>query len=142
FVVSCAAMLLTVLLWPVAAIVRRRYRAPLALEPRSMRAYVWSRIGAVATIAALGVWTVFLMLILNDTGTLGGRLDPLLVLAQLISIVAFVGGLAVMLWNLAAVWRGKRRWPAKVWSIVLVLSAVFILWVAFVCKLLVVGTDY
>ncbi|MBV8342809.1 MAG: serine hydrolase [Gammaproteobacteria bacterium] len=142
FVVSCAAMLLTVLVWPVAAILRRRYRAPLALEPRSMRPYLWSRIGAVATIAALGVWTVFLMLILNDTGTLGGRLDPLLVLAQLISIVAFVGGMAVMLWNLAAVWRGKRRWPAKVWSIVLVLSAVFILWVAFVCKLLVVGTDY
>jgi CubicO group peptidase (beta-lactamase class C family) len=142
FFASFAAMLLTVLVWPAAAIVRRRYHAPLALDPRSLRAYLWSRIGAVATIVALGIWTLFLMLILKDTGTLGGRLDPLLVLAQLVSIVAFIGGLAVMLWNLVAVWRGQRRWPARVWSVVLALSSVFVLWVALVCKLLVVGTDY
>jgi CubicO group peptidase (beta-lactamase class C family) len=142
FFAGFAAMLLTVLVWPAAAIVRRRYHAPLALDPRSLRAYLWSRIGAVATIVALGIWTLFLMLILKDTGTLGGRLDPLLVLAQLVSIVAFIGGLAVMLWNLVAVWRGQRRWPAKVWSVVLALSSVLVLWVALVCKLLVVGTDY
>jgi len=142
FVASCVAMLLTVLVWPAAAIVRRRYHAPLALDPGSMRAYLWSRIGALATVAALGIWTLFVVLILKDTGTLGGRLDPLLVLAQLLSIVAFIGGLALMLWNLVAVWRGQRRWPAKVWSIVLALSAVLVLWVALVCKLLVVGTDY
>ncbi|HYM41226.1 MAG TPA: serine hydrolase domain-containing protein [Steroidobacteraceae bacterium] len=142
FVASFVAMLLTALVWPAAASVRRRYHAPLALDAGSMRAYLWSRLGALATVVALGVWTVFLILIIKDTGTLGGRLDPLLILAQLLSIVALIGGLAVMLWNLAAVWRGQRRWPAKTWSIVLVLSSVFILWVALVCKLLVVGTDY
>ena len=142
FFVGFVAMLLTVLLWPVAAIVRRRYHAPLALDPGSTHAHLWSRIGALAILVALGIWTIFLMLVLNDTGTLGGRLDPLLIVAQLVSIVAFIGGLAVMLWNLAAVWRGQRRWPAKLWSIVLALSSVLILWVALVCKLMVVGTDY
>jgi CubicO group peptidase (beta-lactamase class C family) len=142
FIVSFVAMLLTVLIWPAAAAVRRRYHAPLALDAASMRAYRWSRFGALATVVALGTWMLFLVLILKDTGTLGGKLDPLLILAQLLSIVAFIGGLAVMLWNLIAVWRGARAWPAKTWSIVLALSAVFILWVALVCKLLVVGTDY
>jgi hypothetical protein len=142
FFASFAALLLTVLVWPAAAIVRRRYHAPLALDPGSLRAYRWSRIGAVATTVALGIWTLFLMLILKDTGTLGGRLDPLLVVAQLVSILALIGGLAVMLWNLVVVWRGQRRWPAKVWSVALALSSVFVLWVALVCKLLVVGTDY
>ncbi len=142
FMASFAAMLLTVLVWPVAAIVRRRYHAPLALDPASRRAYLASRIGAVTIVVALGVWGLFMVLILRDTGTLGGRLDPLLVLAQLLSIVAFIGGLAVMLWNLIAVWRGERRWPAKVWSVVLALSSVLVLWVALVCKLLAVGTDY
>jgi CubicO group peptidase (beta-lactamase class C family) len=142
FTASFAAMLLTVLVWPVAAIVRRRYHAPLALDPGSRRAYLLSRIGAVATVVALGIWGLFMVLILRDTGALGGRLDPLLVLAQLLSIVAFLAGLAVMLWNLLAVWRGQRRWPAKIWSVVLALSSVFILWVALVCKLLVVGIDY
>jgi CubicO group peptidase (beta-lactamase class C family) len=142
FLVSLSAMLLTTLVWPAAAIIRRRYRAPLALDARSMRAYLWSRLGAVASVVALGIWALFLVLISKDTGTLGGRLDPLLVVAQLVSIVAFIGGFAAMLWNLLAVWRGQRRWPAKLWSIVLALSALFILWVALVCKLLVVGTGY
>ncbi len=143
FLGSFAALLLTVLVWPVAAIIRRRYHAPLALEPAARRAYLASRIGALAMVAALGIWGLFMMLILQDTGTLGGRLDPLLVLAQLLSIVALIGGLATMLWNLSAVWRGQqRRWPARVWSIVLALSSVLVLWVALVCKLLVVGTDY
>jgi CubicO group peptidase (beta-lactamase class C family) len=142
FLGSFAAMLLTVLVWPVAAIVRRRYQAPLALEPGARRAYLGSRIGALAIVATLAIWGLFVMLILKDTGTLGGRLDPLLVLAQLLSIVAFIGGLAAMLWNLLAVWRGQRRWPAKTWSVVLALASVFVLWVALICKLLVIGTDY
>ena len=142
FLVAIVAMLLTALLWPVAAIVRRRYHAPLALDAGAMRAWRWSRIAAVATLVALGIWGIFLAMVLKDTGTLGGKLDPLLILAQLASIVAFIGGLLVMLWNLLAVWRGQRRWPAKTWSVVLVLSSVLILWVALVCKLLVVGTDY
>ena len=142
FLAGFAAMLLTTLVWPAAAIVRRRYKAPLTLDAGSMRAYRWSRIGALATVVALGIWGIFLMMVLKDTGTLGGKLDPLLILAQLTSIVALIGGLVVMLWNLFAVWRGQRRWPAKIWSVVLVFSAVFILWVALVCKLLVVGTDY
>jgi hypothetical protein len=139
---SVAALLLTVLVWPVAAIVRRRYHAPLALGPSALRAYLWSRIGAVVIVAALAVWALFLSLVLNDTGTLGGRLDPLLTFAQLLSIVAFLGGLVVMLWNLAVVWRGGRRWPAKVWSVALALAAVTVLWVGWVCKLMSIGTDY
>ncbi|MGH8131726.1 MAG: serine hydrolase domain-containing protein, partial [Steroidobacteraceae bacterium] len=139
---SFAALLLTALVWPAAAIVRRRYHAPLTLNPGSLRAYLWSRIGAVAIVVAVAIWGLFIVLIAKDTGTIGGRLDPLLILAQLLSIVAFLGGPAVMLWNVIAVWRGQRRWPAKAWSIVLALSAVFVLWVALVCRLLVVGTDY
>ncbi|HVH83181.1 MAG TPA: serine hydrolase domain-containing protein [Steroidobacteraceae bacterium] len=140
---SLAALLLTALVWPVAAIVRRRYQAPLALEPKALRAYLWSRIGALAIVAALGVWGLFMVLILNDTGTLGGRLDPLLLLAQLLGIVAFLGGIGVMLWNLLAVWRGAgRRWPAKLWSVVLVVAAVAVLWVGLVAKLMSVGTNY
>ena len=139
---SLVALALTAILWPIAALVRRRYRAPLTLDPKSLRAWRWSRIGAVAIVAAFGVWVVFVMMILKDTGTLGGKLDPLLVFAQLLSIVSFIGGLALMLWNLAVVWRGQRRWPAKTWSVVLALSSVFVLWAALVCKLMVIGTDY
>jgi magnesium-transporting ATPase (P-type) len=141
-IASFAALVLTVLLWPVGAIVRRRYKAPLALDAGSMSAYRWSRIGSVAIVAALCLWGLFVVLILNDTGSLGGRLDPLLILAQLLSVVAFWGGLALMLWNLAVVWRGQRRWPAKLWSIVLVIAALTTLWVGLELKLLHFGIQY
>ena len=77
----------------------------------------------------------------------GGRTDFLPLpyhrpVAACLVEAAFVGGLAAMLWNLVAVWSGQRRWPAKTWSIVLALSSVLVLWVALVCKLLVIGTDY
>jgi len=139
---SLVALALTAIVWPVAALVRRRYRAPLALDPKSLRAWRWSRIAALAIVAALCVWGLFVSLIAKDTGTLGGKLDPLLVFAQLFSIVAFVGGSVAMLWNLVVVWRGQRRWPAKLWSVVLTLAAFTVLWVGLVARLMVVGTDY
>jgi CubicO group peptidase (beta-lactamase class C family) len=137
-----AVCLLTALFWPVAALVRRSYGAPLALDPKSLRAYRLSKIAATAIAAGLGLWGLFMMLIMKDTGTLGGRLDPLLVFAQLFSIVAFLGGLLLLLWNLVVVWSGRRRWPAKTWSVLLVLAALGVVWFAFVGKLFSVGTHY
>jgi len=142
FGIGVAALLLTALVWPVAALVRRRYRAPLTLAPAALRAYRWSRIAAVAMLAGLALWLLILTLIIKDTNSLNGRLDPLLWFAQLFGALAFWGGLALMLWNLKAVWGGQRRWPAKVWSVVLVISAGAVLWVALVCKLLSFGTHY
>ena len=140
--VSLAALLLTVLLWPVTALVRRRYRAPLALEPAALRAYRWSKIGAILILAGLALWGLIVMMILKDTGNLSSALDPLLWFAQLFGVVAFFGGLLLMLWNLRSVWRGKRRWPAKTWSIVLAVSALTVLWIALAFKLLSFGTNF
>jgi CubicO group peptidase (beta-lactamase class C family) len=142
FGIGAAALLLTVLVWPVAALVRRRYKAPLALAPSAFKAYRLSRIGAVLILVGLGLWLLIFMLIIKDTNNLSSRLDPLIWFAQLFGVVAFFGGLALMLWNLKAVWGGQRRWPARLWSIVLVLSAVAVLWVALACKLLSFGTNY
>ena len=117
---------------------RRRWRC----APAALKAYRWSRIAALLILAALALWLLIFTLIIKDTNNLSSRLDPLLWFAQLFGLVAFVGGLLLMLWNLRAVWSGQRRWPARVWSIVLVLSAGAVLWVALACKLLSFGTNY
>lgn len=139
---SFAALLLTVLLWPVAAVVRRRYRAPLTLDPSSLRAYRWSRIAAIAIVAAIVLWGLLFALILKDTGTLGGHLDPWLWFAEIFGALAFLGGLAAMVWNLVVVLRGSRRWPARVWSVVLVVAALSVVWIGLVFRLIHFGTDY
>ena len=139
---SLGALLLTALLWPVTALVRRRYAAPLALDPASFKAYRYSKIAAVLILAGIALWGLILMLILKDTGNLSSNLDLLIWFAQLFGVVAFIGGLVLMVLNLRAVWRGRRRWPAKTWSIVLVVAAVTVLWFALACKLLSFGTHY
>jgi hypothetical protein len=73
---------------------------------------------------------------------LGSSFDAVVRIAQCFGLIAFIGGFAVMLWHVRVVWGGARRWPAKVWSIVLLLSAFIALWVAIVFKLIGFGLNY
>jgi hypothetical protein len=139
---SLAALALTVLLWPVSAWVRRRYQSPLSLDAPSLRAYRWSKIGALLILVGLGLWVLTLALMFKDNNNLDGRLDGLVWLDEIIGTLVFIGGFVVMLWNLRTVWSGPRRWPAKVWSVVLTVAAGTVLWVAFVAKLISFGTNF
>ena len=143
FLLGVGSLLLTTLAWPVTAIVRRRYGATLALDARALQAYRLSRIGALAILVALASWGSLLVLfIINGNAATKGS-DPLLWLVEIVGAVAFIGGGALVLWNLWVVWQGgKRRWPTKIWSIVLVISALEIIWVASAFKLLSFGAHY
>jgi CubicO group peptidase (beta-lactamase class C family) len=137
-----AALLLTAVMWPIVAIVRRRYGATLVLDPKSLRAYRWSKIASILIVAALTTWALTITFMLKDLNNLGPKFDSTIRLAQIFGIVAFIGGFGVMLWHLWTVWSGMRRWPAKLWSVVLALSAFFVLWVALVFKLIGFGLYY
>jgi CubicO group peptidase (beta-lactamase class C family) len=136
------ALAITALLWPIAAIVRRRYGATLALDPGALRAYRWSKIGAIVILAGLALWAWTISRMLNDNSNLSAKFDSWLLLTQAFGAIAFIGGCAAILWNLRTVWAGNRRWPAKTWSIVLTLAAFVVLWAAFAFKLINFGTNY
>jgi CubicO group peptidase (beta-lactamase class C family) len=140
--VSGGALLLTVVLWPVSALIRRHYRATLALTPQALRAYRLSRIGALVILLGIALWGLVFTLVLKGLTNLGAAFNALLWFAESFGLVAFLGGLALMLWNLLTVWGGLRRWPARTWSVVLVLAAVTVVWVALVFKLFSFGTNY
>jgi hypothetical protein len=139
---SIAALVLTVIFWPVNAIVRRRFRAPLHLEPLAFRAYRLGKLGALWILAGLGLWLLLVTQLLRSADAASGKTDWLVWLTQVFGTFAFIGGLVLVLWNLRAVWRGERRWPAKLWSVVLTVSAVTVLWVALVFKLISFGAHY
>jgi CubicO group peptidase (beta-lactamase class C family) len=141
-IAGVTALLATALLWPVTAIVRRRFGAKLALEGRALRAYRWSKIASILIPAALGTWVTAITLMFKDLNKLGPGFDAIVHFAQLFGILAFIGGFALMLWNLRTVWSGTRRWPAKVWSVVLALASFIVLWVAFAFKLIGLGVNY
>ena len=139
---AVAALAITALRWPIAALVRRHYGARLALDTRALRAYRWSRIAAAAILAAMLGWAFALGVLLSDVSRLSSRSDPILIFLEVFGAIAFFGGAGVMLWNLGVVWTSRREWPAKVWSVVLVMSALSVLWVAVAFNLTSFGINY
>jgi hypothetical protein len=139
---SLCALALTALLWPVRALVRRHYKVRLALDPAASRAFKLSRIAAVLILAGLGLWVFTVVRMVNDLNKLSASFDPVVHLAQAFGAIVFIGGFAAMLWNLVVVWTGRRRWPARLWSVVLVLAAFVVLWIAVAFHLIGFGVNY
>jgi CubicO group peptidase (beta-lactamase class C family) len=133
--ISFAALLLTTLLWPVAAIVRRRNNLKLDLVGRDERGRVLSRVAAVAVTAVSLGWLALFSALSSRSAMLGPGLDPWLFLLHLVSILGYVGGAIVLIWAAAVAWTGKRSWQGKVWTSVLALSGVVMLWMAWVYHL-------
>jgi CubicO group peptidase (beta-lactamase class C family) len=142
FIAGLIALALTAVTWPAAAIVRRRYGASLVLDDRARRAFRWSRIAALAILVVMLGWLITIGTMFSDLDNLGPSTDGLVMTLQVVGTIVFVAGFALLLWNLWVVWTGRRRWPAKVWSVVLALSAAVVLWVAVVFKLISFGVNY
>src|ERR1700685_2020324 len=81
------ALLATALLWPVTAIVRRRYGAKLILEGPARRAHRWSKIAAIVILAALGTWVTVVAMMFKDLSKLGPKFDSMILFAQIFGIV-------------------------------------------------------
>ncbi|HEX3914052.1 MAG TPA: serine hydrolase domain-containing protein [Steroidobacteraceae bacterium] len=139
---ALGALLLTALFWPITAIVRRRFAAALALGPDALRAYRLSKVGAILICAALGLWALTVIRMFNDLSNLGDSYNSNIHFAEIFGILGLVLGSGFIVWNLWTVWNGQRRWPAKLWSIVLTLSAFVVLWMALAFNLISLGTHY
>jgi hypothetical protein len=139
---ALAACVLTALLWPIAAIVRRRFHVGLGLVGRAARAHRVSRLASV-TIAAVTIgWATVIALGLNDLTLLGRGLDPVLIAMHALSIVSYLGGGAALLWACYVAWADHARWVARLWTTTLAVSGLVLLWTATVCHLMAFRTSY
>ncbi|HEX8233660.1 MAG TPA: serine hydrolase domain-containing protein [Caulobacteraceae bacterium] len=141
-IAALAALALTGLLWPVTALARRKYRAPFVLEGQGARAYRWVRIAALAAVATLVAWGGAVTAMFSDLTLLTSKMDPVLWLLHILALVVFVGGAAIGIWNAYVVWRSGRGWLAKLWSVVVALSFLILLYVALTYKLIGFGVNY
>jgi CubicO group peptidase (beta-lactamase class C family) len=138
---SLAILLVTGLLWPTRALVRRKYKSALALEGRQVWIYRSSRIAAWAILAVLCGWFLVVSLLFGDLAS-GAALSVILIAMQFLSLVVFLGGTAVMLWYAYTAWKSKWHWTAKTWSVLLVIAAATVLYVGLVFKLIGFVTNY
>lgn len=136
-----AVLLLTVVLWPVRAIVRWRYGTRFALSGTQAMGYRLVRIGALAVLAYLGGWALTIMTISSNLSALTPALDPQLRTLQIAQIVLYAA-LALAVWNAALVWGGRRSWFGKVWSALLPISVAVVIWFAAIAGLLSFNLNY
>jgi len=142
FALSLLALLSTALLWPIRALVRRRFRSPLAVTAQRLHAYRLSRVAAAVIVLAVLAWVVTLASMMQDFNKLSDSSDGLVIFNQCLSVLAFVGGALAMAWNLWVSWRGGDRWTGKTWSVVLLLASLVVMWVAITFHLLGFGVHY
>jgi CubicO group peptidase (beta-lactamase class C family) len=133
---SIVALLLTVVLWPTAALVRRHYRIASPLAGQEAAASRRVKIAATAALLTLLGWFGLFTAMDANVSAVSSKLDPWVWLLHLASLVVFVGTALIAFRHSRVVWAGARRWPARLWSVVLVISSVTILWVALVFKLI------
>jgi len=141
-IAAVAALALTVLLWPVAALVRRRYRKVLPYAGQEARAYRLVRIGALASLLAIGAWVATIVAMLKDLSLLSPKLDWWLVVLHVFGTIAVFAGVALALWHLLVVWKAPKRPLGKIWAVVLVLATAVCAWVAIAYHLVGISTNY
>ncbi|HEY1604868.1 MAG TPA: serine hydrolase domain-containing protein [Allosphingosinicella sp.] len=137
---SIAVLLLTFLSWPVGWAVRRRYKLQSDLEGRALLAQRASRLAAGLIILLLLGWAIGTLMLLSDVT--GGGGDAFFWLLQILSLIVFVLAVPVAAWTLWQTWRDQGRWTRKLWSILVFLAALMILYFAARFDLLAMTVHY
>ena len=139
---SLAVLAVTVVLWPISALVRRHYRQAFKLIGISAKLYRLVRLVALVDIILAAGWIVIFALFVKDITILNDSLDPWLRLLHVLGVLAFVGG-AIGLLNLFQVWRdNSRSWWAKFTSAILALAMLGMAWLVVALRLVTASLQY
>ncbi|HEY4647489.1 MAG TPA: serine hydrolase domain-containing protein [Gemmatimonadales bacterium] len=139
---SLAVLVLTLIAWPIAALVRRRYRVPFPYQGRAAVAHRWIRLAAVAVLLVLAGWFWLIKQMSSTVSALTSKSDPWIWLLHLLSLVAFLGVAGVALWHARIAWSDRRRWTSKLWSGLLAVAGVTLLYVAVVFHLIAFNHNF
>ena len=138
----CAVLLITLVLWPVQAVVRWRYRQPFPLTGRTAMLYRAVRVTALIDLLALGGFVAIAQAANTKIYLFDDALDIWLRLLQLLCLLGVVGaGLSV--WNALRVWtEGGRSWWAKTSVTVIMVALLAFVWFVVSLQLISPGLNY
>jgi CubicO group peptidase (beta-lactamase class C family) len=136
-VLLCASAILLVcaMMWPVKVFVRRHYRIASTLSKQETLG--WRVMNLSAAVAILyGVCWIVLVSVLSKVG-----IDPWIRLVQCIGLVC-VAGTAISAWNAWLTFKARRSNGARIWSILITLALMEVVWFSFAFHLISVNVNY
>jgi CubicO group peptidase (beta-lactamase class C family) len=118
---------LTLIFWPVAAVVRRHYGFPLDLTPAQRRLRLAIRlVCAIDLLFAIGL--LIMVASVNDLTVLSGKLDPWFILFEVIALIGAIATLLVIYATLR-LWRAQNLWKLARWlNLLIVLACLAFAW--------------
>ena len=135
-VTALSILCLTIVLWPVAALIRRHYGHKLNLTPEQRRIRLIVRLTCVLNLLFLISFAVFLTMSEKNIGLLSPRFNPLLRLIQIVGWLGVIGTLAA-LYNALRSWKEQGLWRwSKLGDTVVALACVAFAWFVFTWNLL------
>jgi len=127
---------LTLVLWPVAALVRRHYGHKLSLNPQQSRLRIIVRLVCLLDLAFVGALAAFFTMSDKDVGILSPRFDPVLRIIQIVGWLGVVGTLAVLYSTLRS-WREPERWwLSKLADTVIAVTCLAFVWFVYIWNML------
>jgi CubicO group peptidase (beta-lactamase class C family) len=133
---SLIVIVLTVLLWPVMALLRWHYAKPLTLTPQQRRLRLLVRLVCVAFIVFFAAYLGFFTAALKDIGMLSPKGNPWLRLIQLVGWLGVLGTL-IALYNAARSWQEPARWlRSRIGDTLIALACLGVIWFVFTWNML------
>jgi CubicO group peptidase (beta-lactamase class C family) len=135
-------LMLAVLLWPVAALVRRHYGRPFPLAGWEAVLYRLTRAAALVDLLALLTYVLIISLLSNGTLAADAAADPFIRVAQGVCLLG-VCGAVLALWNAFLAWTrgGRSRW-AKISATLIALACAAFVWFVIALKLVTPSLNY
>lgn len=123
---SLVIMALTLLFWPVGAMIRRHFHQRLEIDAGMRRARLWIRLVCALNIAF--IVALLLTLSQTDPGDLSEKLDLRITLFQGIGVLGALGTLLVLVACVRS-WRDTNLWFwTKMWNLLVLLSCIGLAW--------------
>jgi CubicO group peptidase (beta-lactamase class C family) len=140
--IAFLVMLIAALGWPIVRLVRWRYAYKPDVAGRALLLHRGTRVTAWLFILLAAGWFGIITLLNSDLSALDSGLDIWMRLLQLVLIAAIVGTV-VAIWNAWTVTTapGRHRF-ATFWSILIALSAAFLVWLCLNLGLLTASLNY
>ena len=133
---------LTLLLWPVGALIRRHYGRKLELQPGERRRRLLVRIVCILDLACLAGFVIFFSVAMKDIGLLSPRYNIWLRLVQLFGWLGVIGTL-LAIYNAFRSWTTSNRWLlSRIGDTLIALACLGFVWFAFAWNLLVLSLRY